>query len=61
MKPVNWSAEKNIHLKAERGVSFEEVLSAMSHGVFSMFLTIRTHGTTRTSVCSWFVFAAMLI
>lgn len=32
MKPVNWSTEKNIRLKAERGVSFEEVLSAMSHG-----------------------------
>ncbi len=32
MKPVNWSTEKNIRLKAERGVSFEEVLSAMAHG-----------------------------
>ena len=32
MKPVNWSTEKNIHLKAERGVSFEEILSAMSNG-----------------------------
>jgi uncharacterized DUF497 family protein len=32
MKPVNWSTEKNIRLKAERGVSFEEVLSAISHG-----------------------------
>ncbi len=32
MKPVSWSTEKNIRLKAERGVSFEEVLSAMSHG-----------------------------
>ncbi len=32
MKPANWSTEKNIHLKAERGVSFEEVLSAMSNG-----------------------------
>jgi hypothetical protein len=32
MKPVNWSAEKNIRLKAERGVSYEEVLSAMGHG-----------------------------
>jgi uncharacterized DUF497 family protein len=32
MKPVNWSTEKNIRLKAERNVSFEEVLSAMSHG-----------------------------
>ena len=32
MKPVNWSNEKNIRLKTERGVSFEEVLSAMSNG-----------------------------
>jgi len=32
VKAVNWSTEKNIRLKAERGVSFEEVLSAMSHG-----------------------------
>ncbi len=32
MKPVNWNSERNIRLKAERGVSFEEVLSAMSHG-----------------------------
>ena len=31
MKLVNWSTEKNIRLKAERGVSFEEVLSAMSN------------------------------
>lgn len=32
MKPVNWNTEKNICLKAERGVSFEEVISAMSNG-----------------------------
>ena len=32
MKTVNWSTEKNIRLKAERGVSFEEVVSAMSNG-----------------------------
>ena len=32
MKPVNWNTTKNIRLKAERGVSFEEVLSAISHG-----------------------------
>jgi uncharacterized DUF497 family protein len=32
MKPVNWSTEKNIRLKSERGVSFEEVLVAISHG-----------------------------
>lgn len=32
MKPMNWNTEKNIRLKAERGVSFEEILSAISHG-----------------------------
>ena len=32
MKPIRWSAEKSLSLKAERGVSFEEVLSAMSQG-----------------------------
>ncbi|MDX1253302.1 MAG: BrnT family toxin [Gammaproteobacteria bacterium] len=31
MKPVNWNTAKNIRLKAERGVSFEEVLSSMSN------------------------------
>lgn len=29
---MNWNTEKNIRLKAERGVSFEEILSAISHG-----------------------------
>ncbi len=32
MKPINWNTEKNIRLKLERDVSFEEVLAAMSHG-----------------------------
>jgi hypothetical protein len=32
MKPVNWSSDKNMMLKAERGVSFEEVLVAISQG-----------------------------
>ena len=32
MKPIRWSAEKSLALKAERGVSFEEVLSAISQG-----------------------------
>lgn len=32
MKPVRWNAEKSLSLKAERGVSFEEVLSAISQG-----------------------------
>jgi uncharacterized DUF497 family protein len=32
MKPINWNTEKNIRLKLERGVSFEEVLAAISHG-----------------------------
>ena len=29
---MRWSAEKSLSLKAERGVSFEEVLSAVSQG-----------------------------
>lgn len=32
MKPIRWSAEKSLSLKTERGVSFEEVLSAISQG-----------------------------
>lgn len=32
MKPINWNTEKNLQLKAERGISFEEVLVAMSQG-----------------------------
>jgi hypothetical protein len=32
MKPARWNTGKNILLKAERGVSFEEVLSAMAYG-----------------------------
>jgi len=29
---MRWSAEKSLSLKAERGVSFEEVLTAISQG-----------------------------
>ncbi|WP_292527883.1 BrnT family toxin [Methylocystis sp.] len=32
MKPFRWSADKNRKLIAERGISFEEVVSAMAHG-----------------------------
>lgn len=32
MRPINWNSEKNVQLKADRGVSFEEVLVAISHG-----------------------------
>jgi uncharacterized DUF497 family protein len=32
MKPINWNSDKNLQLKAERGISFEEVLVAVSHG-----------------------------
>lgn len=28
---MNWNSEKNIRLKSERGVSFEEVLAAIAH------------------------------
>ena len=30
MKPIRWNSDKSLSLKAERGVSFEEVLSAIS-------------------------------
>ena len=32
MKPIRWNPDKSLLLKAERGVSFEEVLSAISQG-----------------------------
>jgi hypothetical protein len=32
VKSVRWNAEKSLALKAERGVSFEDVLSAISQG-----------------------------
>ena len=32
MKPIKWNSDKNMLLKAERDVSFEEVLVAMSQG-----------------------------
>ncbi|MFH0342033.1 MAG: toxin [Chromatiales bacterium] len=44
MKPVSWSTEKSIRLKAERDVSFAEVLSAMSHGGL---LDVLDHPNTR--------------
>jgi uncharacterized DUF497 family protein len=31
-KPVRWSADKNLELKEQRGVSFEEILSAIEQG-----------------------------
>jgi hypothetical protein len=32
MKPIRWNPDKSLSLKAERDVSFEEVLSAISQG-----------------------------
>ena len=32
MKSINWNSDKNMTLKVERGVSFEEVLVAISQG-----------------------------
>lgn len=32
MKPFRWSPEKNARLKAERGVSFEEMVLAVEEG-----------------------------
>jgi uncharacterized DUF497 family protein len=43
VKPVNWDTEKNVRLKKERGVSFEEVLAAISHGAL---LDVLTHPNT---------------
>jgi len=43
VKPINWNSEKSIRLKSERGVSFEEVLAAMSHGAL---LEVVTHSNS---------------
>ena len=32
MKPINWNSAKNVALKTERGISFEEVLVAIAQG-----------------------------
>jgi len=32
VKSIRWNADKSLSLKAERGVSFEEVLAAISQG-----------------------------
>mgnify|MGYP001606800846 FL=1 len=40
MKPIRWNAGKSLSLKVERGVSFEEVLSAISQGGL---LTVMDH------------------
>lgn len=32
MKPIRWNSDKSLSLKAERSVSFEEILSAISQG-----------------------------
>ncbi len=32
MKSINWNSEKNLVLKAERGICFDEVLVAISQG-----------------------------
>jgi uncharacterized DUF497 family protein len=34
MKRINWNSDKNMSLKAERGVSFEEALVSISTGGF---------------------------
>ena len=43
MKPVKWDTEKNIRLNEERGVTFEEVLAAISHGAL---LDVLNHPNT---------------
>ena len=37
-KPIRWSPEKNLELKRERDVSFEEILSAVEQG--GLLLTV---------------------
>lgn len=32
MKPITWNSDKSLALKSERGISFEEVLVAVSQG-----------------------------
>jgi hypothetical protein len=32
VKPIRWSADKNLALQSERGVSFEEVLASIENG-----------------------------
>ncbi len=32
VKPIRWSAEKNLTLQSERGASFEEVLASIENG-----------------------------
>ena len=40
MKPIRWNSEKSLSLKAERDVSFEEVLSAIAQ---SGLITVMDH------------------
>ena len=44
-KPIRWSAEKNLELKRERDVSFEEILSAVEQG--GLVLTVDHPSKTR--------------
>lgn len=44
-KPVRWSADKNLELKQQRGVSFEEILSAIEQG--GLMLTLEHPNKTR--------------
>ncbi len=43
MKRVRWDSEKNLYLITERGVSFEEVLAALSRGAL---LDVLAHPNT---------------
>ena len=43
MKPVRWDTEKNVQLRTERGMSFEEVLAALSRGAL---LDVLAHPNT---------------
>ena len=46
-KPIRWSPEKNLELKRERDVSFEEILSAVEQG--GLLLTVEHPNKKRYS------------
>ena len=46
-KPIRWDPEKNLELKRERSVSFEEILSAIEQG--GLLLTVEHPNKKRYS------------
>ena len=52
MKPFRWNHDKNDELKAERGVSFEEVVLAIEAGGLLDVYDTLTPENIRTNSCS---------